>query len=1006
MKKAALLILFLFVGSIIAGWYNSAWQYRKLITIDNTGNAKTLTNYQDTVILRAANTDFSKIDEYGRDIRFTDINGTTLIDHKINAWNEAAGCTLTFEVPSITASSLDTVWMYYGYTGAINLKFGIMTDAHGITTPWARTYGTFAVQNIDTFVNRMDNFFLPNFIVGLGDWKVDVNHATDSAALFAVKTAYNALDSAHYYVMGNHDTINIGEALFCSVAGIDSARIGFDKGNYHIICIRTGATAVISAADSAWIVDNLAATSKKCLLFIHQPLDEQDSMLNFYFTGGNDLISNRANIRAKLEESGKVAAVFQGHYHWKYISNINGIPYFTITSIIEANSKKYAQATIYGDQYLVVDFKQGSGVTTDMIVWDFVNKSWVNNGDSVYLKYDDFDGGKPGWSELKGRSVGVWNIHANYGALFEYGALWNHRMLKSTFNDPDSCVFEWKYLDTMTSGSDYLGGVSSCIADSNNFRAFYSCTDGTVLWKEMTAGSWATVKSKASVFSPSTNWIKSKLIKVDSTYKFYVAGNLAYDTTKKSFTNASFGFWNYGTPLYYNDLTVRKYASPEPPVVLGGEEYDVPKCTVTVAAADGGTVSPSGAQSDTCGDTLQIIALPGAGHRFNRWERGGITLGIIDSANDTTKVWRIDSAVGTVTVTARFDTVRYVLTMACTSGTTTPSEGPHTYDSAAVVSISHTPATGYGLKTTVISAGILPNADSSACTVTATGSIAYADTVIPTTITYADTPWTLNRTVGDTNDATASNADSVTATGLPAGIACTKTGAEIGDIMGTPTTAGAGTATVIAWGPVVTDTMSLNWSVLAIIPSLDTLVVICSTTVTINDTAHSNGGDAGTWKILDSLPAGLHFASGTYSGAVTAFVGDSVVRVTCTNTGGSDTVYDTIRAYLGLPRFAYRNQAISAVQFTAITPDTPISTGGTIASYAVNSAFLDTLAFSTTTGVISGVAGIDTTYSRIITATNLSGTSKDTVSVNISSSSSNESVATKILRFYFGLGFR
>jgi len=566
-----LFILFIFVNAF-AGWFDSNWLYRKVIVIDNTGNAKTLANYQDTIILRSANTDFSKIDEYGRDIRITDVNGITLIDHKINAWNEAAGCTLTFEVPSITASALDTIYMYYGYTGSINLKFGIMTDAHGITTPWARTYGTFAVQNIDTFVNRMDNFFKPNFIVGLGDWKVDINHATDSAALFAVKTAYNALDSAHYYVMGNHDTINIGEALFCGVTGIDSARIGFDKGNYHIICIRTGATAVISSADSAWIVDNLAATSKKCLLFIHQPLDDQDSALNFYFNGGSNLISNRANIRAKLESSGKVAAVFQGHYHWKYISNIGGIPYFTVTSIIEANSKKYAQATIYGDQYLVVDFKQGSGVTTDMIVWDFVNKVWVNNGDSVYLKYDDFDGGKPGWSELAGRTAGIWDIHANYGALIEYGALWNHRILKSTFNDLDSCIIEWEYLDTMILGSDYLGGVSSCISDQNNFRSFYGCTDGTAVWKEMISGSWTSVKVKASVFTPSTNWIKSKLIKVDSTYKFYIGGNLAYDTTKKSLSNASFGLWNYGTPLCYNNLKIRKYANPEPIVILGGTD--------------------------------------------------------------------------------------------------------------------------------------------------------------------------------------------------------------------------------------------------------------------------------------------------------------------------------------------------------------------------------------------------------------------------------------------------
>jgi hypothetical protein len=46
-------------------------------------------------------------------------------------------------------------------------------------------------------------------------------------------------------------------------------------------------------------------------------------------------VRERAALRAVLERSGRVRAVFNGHLHRNHLDVINGIPYVTIQSLIE-----------------------------------------------------------------------------------------------------------------------------------------------------------------------------------------------------------------------------------------------------------------------------------------------------------------------------------------------------------------------------------------------------------------------------------------------------------------------------------------------------------------------------------------------------------------------------------------------------------------------------------------------------------------------------------------------
>jgi hypothetical protein len=95
-------------------WYNASWTKRKVVTIDNTGNSSTLTNYQVQVSVTYDSDMQADFD----DIRFTDNDGTTLIDHWLETKTDSTSATFWVEVPSIPASSNKTIYMYYGNSGA------------------------------------------------------------------------------------------------------------------------------------------------------------------------------------------------------------------------------------------------------------------------------------------------------------------------------------------------------------------------------------------------------------------------------------------------------------------------------------------------------------------------------------------------------------------------------------------------------------------------------------------------------------------------------------------------------------------------------------------------------------------------------------------------------------------------------------------------------------------------------------------------------------------------
>jgi alkaline phosphatase len=86
-----------------------------------------------------------------------------------------------------------------------------------------------------------------------------------------------------------------------------------------------------------WLKKDLQKTENPAIVLVHQLL-----------SGAKPYeINNSPQVRAILESCGKVKCVLQGHYHEGDYSEINGIHYYTLRSLIEGKKPE-------GNSYAIV----------------------------------------------------------------------------------------------------------------------------------------------------------------------------------------------------------------------------------------------------------------------------------------------------------------------------------------------------------------------------------------------------------------------------------------------------------------------------------------------------------------------------------------------------------------------------------------------------------------------------------------------------------------------------
>lgn len=142
----------------ISGWYDTNWDYRKKITIDETlVEGTSHTNFPVLVsITTDANLASLALDS-GNDILFTDSDGTTQLDHEIELFNGTTGQLIAWvRVPTLSGTESTDLYMYYGNAAAPNMQnpSGVWDNTYNAVWHLNENPGGTAPQILDSTANN------------------------------------------------------------------------------------------------------------------------------------------------------------------------------------------------------------------------------------------------------------------------------------------------------------------------------------------------------------------------------------------------------------------------------------------------------------------------------------------------------------------------------------------------------------------------------------------------------------------------------------------------------------------------------------------------------------------------------------------------------------------------------------------------------------------------------------------------------------------------------------
>ena len=257
-----------------------------------------------------------------------------------------------------------------GAAAAPGLRFGLVTDVHyADCEPKGTRFYRESIAKLREAVDRLQADGAA-FLVELGDLKDMVPGESEAATLGhlqVIEREFRRFGGPTYHVLGNHDLDNLSKAQFRAATvntdiPADRSYYGFTRGGVRFLVLDTNYTQDgrdydhghfdwrdinLPPPELAWLRSELQAATTPVIVFGHQRLDGE----------GHVQVVNRAEVRALLEASGKVLAVFQGHDHAGACSLIHGIHYYTLKSMIDGSGPEnsaYARVEVHPDFSLTV----------------------------------------------------------------------------------------------------------------------------------------------------------------------------------------------------------------------------------------------------------------------------------------------------------------------------------------------------------------------------------------------------------------------------------------------------------------------------------------------------------------------------------------------------------------------------------------------------------------------------------------------------------------------------
>lgn len=244
------------------------------------------------------------------------------------------------------------------------LRVGLMTDLHYADKPPTRTrFYREALAKLDEAVEVM-NREKPALVVELGDF-IDQADSVEKEIewLRTMESHFARLAMPRHYVLGNHCVGTLTKQEFAANTKAGGGFESFEAAGVTFVildaCFRSDGTpysrknfdwkdANVPEAELSWLESTLGKAGGPVIILAHQRLDADKA----------HAVHNAAEVRALLEKSGKVLAVFQGHSHKNDYQQIAGIHYTTLVAMIEgsgAGNNGYALLDVLADGSLRVN---------------------------------------------------------------------------------------------------------------------------------------------------------------------------------------------------------------------------------------------------------------------------------------------------------------------------------------------------------------------------------------------------------------------------------------------------------------------------------------------------------------------------------------------------------------------------------------------------------------------------------------------------------------------------
>jgi alkaline phosphatase len=239
------------------------------------------------------------------------------------------------------------------------IRVGLVTDLHYADKPASNTrFYRETFGKLEEAVAKLNAEQLA-LVVELGDL-IDKAASVEQEVewLKQIESVFAKTTAPRHYVLGNHCVATLTKAEFAAhTAASRTPHYSFDRDGYHFVvldaCYTTDGTpyqrdnfdwkdANVPPDELAWLREDLMRAQHPAIIFAHQRLDEK----------GPHSVRNAPAVRAILEESAKVLAVFQGHSHANDYQQIGGIHYCTLVAMVEgsgAENSGYAVLDIMPD---------------------------------------------------------------------------------------------------------------------------------------------------------------------------------------------------------------------------------------------------------------------------------------------------------------------------------------------------------------------------------------------------------------------------------------------------------------------------------------------------------------------------------------------------------------------------------------------------------------------------------------------------------------------------------